>query len=105
MGARSGRLNRWIDQLQADQPPSVPPADAGESELAAAAALSGLRLGADEPDPVFLAGLCAAGAGGRRPSGGSVDRVSLTLRIILITCLHETDHSSSSLHISWLGLC
>lgn len=55
------RLNRWIDQLQADHHPDVlPAADPAEVEVfITAAAWAGLRPGADEPDPAFLARLRA----------------------------------------------
>jgi Rieske Fe-S protein len=59
MSPQYERLNRWIDQLQADQHPSLEPGDdPAEAELlAAATSWAAQRPGADEPDPAFLARL------------------------------------------------
>jgi hypothetical protein len=55
------RLNQWIDQLQADQRPTIaPPYAADEPALwQAAASWVARRPGAAEPDPAFLARLGA----------------------------------------------
>jgi Rieske Fe-S protein len=59
MSPQYERLNRWIDQLQANEHPELEPTDdPAEGEiLAAATAWAALRPGADEPDPAFLARL------------------------------------------------
>ncbi len=61
MSPQYERLNRWIDQLQANQHPELEPGDdPAEGEvLAAATAWAAMRPGADEPDPAFLANLRA----------------------------------------------
>jgi hypothetical protein len=57
---RYNRLNRWIDQLQADQAPGLRAADPAEGALfRQAAAWMARRPGAGDPDPAFLARLRA----------------------------------------------
>ena len=59
MSPQYERLNRWIDQLQANKHPDMPPGDdPAEAELfQAASEWLGRQPGADEPDPAFLARL------------------------------------------------
>jgi Rieske Fe-S protein len=73
MSPQYERLNRWIDQLQANEHPELEPTDdPAEAEiLAAATAWAARRPGADEPDPAFLARLRGELFPDAAPAGGA----------------------------------
>jgi Rieske Fe-S protein len=79
MSPQYERLNDWINQLQANKHPDIPPLDdPAEAELfIEASQWMGERPGADEPDPAFLANLRgqlfgdATPAAGQAPGGGA----------------------------------
>lgn len=72
MSPQYERLNRWIDQLQANQHPELEPTDdpAEDELLAAASSWAAQRPGADEPDPAFLARLRGQLFPDAAPTGG-----------------------------------
>jgi Rieske Fe-S protein len=72
MSPQYERLNDWIDQLQANKHPEIPPLDdPAEAELfIEASQWMGQRPGADEPDPAFLADLRGRLFGEAAPPAG-----------------------------------